>query len=133
MSHDASLFVRFEIVAPGRVILRRRFASGFFGRTARSGALSRFVSSAMEVAARSLLFAEVPLIEEASNCDVYDLESLFGVATCTADATRSRDGELSVVAAVANDRRRQFGRGRALFRYGESAVVDRWAAEWLER
>lgn len=78
VSFDASLFVRFEIIAPGRVILRRRFASaGFLGRTATSGAVSRFLSSAMAVAASSLLFAEEPLLEQASSCDVHGLESLF--------------------------------------------------------
>jgi len=134
VSFDASLLVRFEIVAPGRVILRRRFASvGFLGRTAKSGTLTRFVSSAMGVAARSLLFAEEPLLEQASSCDVYDLESLVGVVTCTANATHVRDGEVSVVAVVADDRRRRFGSGNALFRYGTSAVTDRWASEWLER
>jgi hypothetical protein len=131
---DASLFVRFEIIAPGRVIQRRRFASvGFIGRAARRFKVSRFVSSTLEAAAKSLLFTEEPLLEEASSCDVHSLESLFGVATCTAIATRVRDGEISVAAVVADDRGRHFGHGRAVFHYGTSSVGDRWASEWLER
>jgi hypothetical protein len=129
-----SIFVRLEITAPGQVILRRRFSSvGFFGRPATRGAVTRLLSSAMTAAARSLLLAEEPLLEEASSYDLYELTSLFGLATCSAVATHGRDGEVEVVGIVADERRRVFGRGRAEFRYGASAVSDRWAAEWVER
>ena len=120
--------------APGRVVLRRRFVSvGLFGGTRKNGALSRLISSALELAARSLLDARQPLLEEASSSNVQDLSKLFGLVTCRADATRLGDGKVSVTALVTDERVRVFGRGEAVFRCGRSAVADRWAAEWWER